>query len=77
MESKRNETFGRVVFGTNAIQETSRGRKGSNEADTGPGGAPSCLVATSLLPCRPLQVSWIAFVPKRLLPKVSFRLDSI
>ena len=31
-ESKRNETFGRVVFGTNAIQETWSGRQGSNEA---------------------------------------------
>ena len=31
-ESKRNETFGRVIFGTNAIQETWSGRQGSNEA---------------------------------------------
>ena len=34
MESKRNETFGRIVFGTNAIQETWSGRQGSNEAAT-------------------------------------------
>ena len=33
-ESKQNETFGRVVFGTNAIQETWSGRQGSNEAAT-------------------------------------------
>ena len=26
-ESKRNETFGRVIFGTNAIQETWSGRQ--------------------------------------------------
>ena len=29
-----NETFGRVIFGTNAIQETWSGRQGSNEAAT-------------------------------------------
>ena len=33
-ESKRNETFERIVFGTNAIQETWSGRQGSNEAAT-------------------------------------------
>ena len=33
-ESKRNETFARIVFGTNAIQETWSGRQGSNEAAT-------------------------------------------
>ena len=33
-ESKRNETFGRIVFGTNAIQETWSGVQGSNEAAT-------------------------------------------
>ena len=38
-ESKRNETFGRVVFGTNAIQETWSGCQGSNEAATRQGGA--------------------------------------
>ena len=42
-----------------------------------PLGAPSCLVASSLLSWRPLQVSWIMFVPKITLPKVSFRLDSV
>ena len=39
-ESKRNETFARIVFGTNAIQETWSGRQGSNEAATRQGGAP-------------------------------------
>ena len=33
-ESKRNETFGRVIFGTNVIQETWSGRQESNEAAT-------------------------------------------
>ena len=47
------------------------------------GGAPiplgvgPCLVATSKLPLRTLQVPWIASVPKITFPKVSFRLDSI
>ena len=31
-ESKRNETFARIVFGTNTIQETWSGGQGSNEA---------------------------------------------
>ena len=31
-ESKRNETFARIIFGTNAIQETWSGCQGSNEA---------------------------------------------
>ena len=30
-ESKRNETFGRIIFGTNAIKETWSGHKGSHE----------------------------------------------
>ena len=33
-ESKRNETFGRVIFGTNAIQGTWSGRQQRNEAAT-------------------------------------------
>ena len=33
-ESKRNETFGRVIFGTEAIQKTWSVRKGSNEEGT-------------------------------------------
>ena len=39
-ESKRNETFGRVIFGTDAIQETWSRRQGSNEEATRQGGAP-------------------------------------
>ena len=45
-ESKRNETFGRVTFGTNSIQETWSGRQGSNEKSRRQGGAPH--------PCGPL-----------------------
>jgi len=44
-ESKQNETFGRVVFGTNAIQETWSGCQGSKEAATRQGGVPPTLVA--------------------------------
>ena len=39
MESKWNETFGRVIFGTEAIQETWSVRQGSNEVATRQGGA--------------------------------------
>ena len=31
MESKRNETFGSVIFGTNVIQRTWSGRQATNE----------------------------------------------
>ena len=40
-ESKQNETFGRVIFGTNAIQETRSGRQASNEEAMRQGGAPT------------------------------------
>ena len=33
-ESKRNETFARIFFGTNGIQETWSGGQGSNKAAT-------------------------------------------
>ena len=42
-----------------------------------PLGTPPYLMAASLLPWRPHQVSWIAFVSRTTLPKVSFRLDSV
>ena len=38
-ESKRNETFARIIFGTNAIQETWSGSQERNEAATRQGGA--------------------------------------
>ena len=40
-ESKQNETFGRVIFGTEAIQETWSIRQGSFEVATRQGGAPT------------------------------------
>ena len=40
MESKRNETFGSDLFGTNAIQGTWSGRQGTEEAATRVPGAP-------------------------------------
>ena len=39
-ESKRNDTFGRDLFGTNAIQETWSGRQEAAEAATRQEGAP-------------------------------------
>ena len=41
MESKRNETFGRVIFGMEAIQETWSRRQGSFEVATRQGGVPA------------------------------------
>ena len=40
MESKRNETLGRVIFGTEAIQKTWGVRKGSNKEGTRQGARP-------------------------------------
>ena len=56
MESKRNETFGNAIFGTNVIQRTWSGSQATDEEATRQGGAPtplgtpSYLVATSWLP---------------------------
>ena len=41
------------------------------------GGAPSCLVAASLHLLIHLQVFWFAFSPRKIIVKVSFRLDSV
>ena len=40
MESKRNETFGSVIFGTNLIQRTWSGRQATQEAAMRVPGAP-------------------------------------
>ena len=48
-ESKRNETFGRVIFGTEAIQETWSRHQGSFEEATRQGGAPAPLGAPPTL----------------------------
>ena len=39
-ESKRNETFGRVIFGTNVVQETWSGCQERSKEATRQGGAP-------------------------------------
>ena len=57
-ESKRNETFGSVIFGTNVIQRTWRGRQETNEAATKQGGVPSPLVGPSWLN-RPTSSSYV------------------
>ena len=53
MESKRNETFGNVIFSPNMIQETWTLRQGIREAVTRVGGTPlgrsPCLVRPSKL----------------------------
>ena len=48
-ESKRNETFGNVIFGTNMIQRTWSLRKEINEESTREGGAPTPPGAPSTL----------------------------
>ena len=55
------------------------GRPGAHEIGGAPymGAAPSYLVAASAASWLALQVLRITFVPKIMLPKVSFRLDSI
>ena len=45
MESRQNETFGRVIFGTNVIQGTWSGRQEINEEATRQGGEPAPLSA--------------------------------
>ena len=40
MESKRNETFGNMIFSTNVIQETWSGRQETTEEATRQGGTP-------------------------------------
>ena len=49
MESKRNETFGRVIFGTNVIQRTWSRRQEINKEATRQGGAPAPLGAPPTL----------------------------
>ena len=41
MESKRNETFGNVIFGTNVIQRTWSGRQEITKEATRQGGTPT------------------------------------
>ena len=51
-ESKRNETFGNVIFGTNVIQRTWSGRQAINEEATRQGGTPAPWARPH--PCGPL-----------------------
>ena len=48
-ESKRNETFGRVIFGTNKIQRTWSGRQERSKEATRQGGTPAPLGAPCTL----------------------------
>ena len=70
MESKRNETFGGVIFGTNLIQRTWSGRQATNEAamrlpgaPPGGGSAPT-LVGSLGLSWSNSDTSWASFGPK-------------
>ena len=54
-ESKRNETFGRVFFGTNVIHGTWSGRQETNKEATRQGHAPTPLGAPSTL----VDPSWL------------------
>ena len=78
-ESKRNETFGRVIFGMEAIQETWSRRQGSFEEATKQGGAPPTLVTSSRIFLHRVQVYPVAFLPKITSPVdfVPFRLHLI
>ena len=81
-ESKRNETFGSVIFGTSVIQRTWSDVKQPTRIPRGrgarpSGGAPPTLMTASFVPWSRVQVSWITFDEKITFPKVSFRLDSV
>ena len=69
MESKRNETFGNVIFSSNKTQETWTLRQESHEAVTRveppPLGSAPCLVAPSKLHrCTPSSYIYLR-TPKR------------
>ena len=72
-ESKRNETFGKVIFGKKAIRETWSARQGINEEGTRQGGAPTPLACPppSWLP---LQTYFSYIFPYTLTPSGS-RID--
>ena len=70
-ESKRNETFGKVIFGKKAIRETWSACQGINEESTRQGGTPSTLVGPSWLP---LPTSFAYIFPYTLKPSGS-RID--
>ena len=67
-ESKRNETFGRVIFGTEEIQETWITHQGSNKEATRQGGAPYPLgmPPTLVAPLTDLFRVYISIYPKNI-----------
>ena len=71
MESKRNETFGNMIFSPNMLQETSTLLQEVPKAVTRVGGAPSppgrapCLVGPLLLHRRTPSSYIYLFTPKR------------
>ena len=58
-------------------RNTSVDARGAHETGGAPSRGGSTLVSASFISWLLLQVLWITFVPKRSLPKVSFRLDSV
>ena len=69
MESKRNETFGNVIFSPNVIQETWTLLQGTKEAVTRVGAPPlgraPCLVGPSVLHRRTPSSYIYTCTPKR------------
>ena len=63
-ESKWNETFGSVIFGTNVIQETWSRIQGSFEVATRQGGVPTPSWAHRGSPDRLLSPIYISIYPK-------------
>ena len=61
-ESKQNETFGSMIFGTNVIQRTWSGRQEINEEATRQGGAPTPLGAPSTLVAQ-LTYFFLLYIP--------------
>ena len=66
----------RVYIGKRSRSVELRGAHEGGGTPTPPG-APSCLVAATRSSRLQLQVFWIAFVPRKILAKVSFHLDSV
>ena len=68
-ESKQNETFGKVIFGTEAIQGTWSARQGINEEGTRQGarprGAPSTLVVALGLPSSSFSFQYFLYFPEK------------
>ena len=61
------------------LDPASRHQPGGHEVGGAPTplGGPSCLMAASRSSWLQIQVFWIAFVPRKIIAKVSFRLDTV